>query len=80
MGDVADLDDDTTHCPVVDSEEPCIALIATTSPAKYKSLVGKILQPFVGIEHEEAYQCLVAIFADQLALSTPNPYLFAVVN
>lgn len=49
-GDIADLDGHVeSHQPVVDSEEPCIALIATHSPVRYSGMVGKIMQPFVGI-------------------------------
>lgn len=49
-GDIADLDGhQEEHQPVVDSEEPCIALIATHSPVNYSGMVGKIMQPFVGI-------------------------------
>jgi len=50
VGDIADLDGhQETHQPVVDSEEPCIALIATHSPVNYSGVIGKIMQPFVGI-------------------------------
>jgi putative transcriptional regulator len=50
QGDIADLDDHIeSHQPVVDSEIPCIALIATHSPVNYSGVVGKIMQPFVGI-------------------------------
>lgn len=50
MGDIADLDGHVEcHQPVVDSDEPCIALIATHSPVTYSGMVGKIMQPFVGI-------------------------------
>ncbi len=49
-GDIADLDGhDQTHQPVVDSKEPCIALIATQSPVNYSGVFSKIMQPFVGI-------------------------------
>lgn len=49
-GDIADLDGhQEEHQPVVDSEEPCIALIATHSPVNYSGMLGKIMQPFVGI-------------------------------
>ena len=48
-GDIADLDGDVEHQPVVDSHEPCIALIASHSPVKYNGVFGKIMQPFVGI-------------------------------
>ena len=48
-GDIADLDNHATHRPLVDSDEPCIALIATQSPVRYTGVFGKIMQPFVGI-------------------------------
>ena len=48
-GDIADLDEHDLHQPVVDTDEPCIALIATHSPVVYSSVLGKIMQPFVGI-------------------------------
>ncbi|MFK7993456.1 MAG: ChrR family anti-sigma-E factor [Granulosicoccus sp.] len=49
-GDIADLDGhEEPHQPVVDSEIPCIALIATHSPVNYSGMLGKIMQPFVGI-------------------------------
>jgi len=48
-GDIADLDGEVMHQPVVDTDEPCIALIASHSPVKYNGLFGKIMQPFVGI-------------------------------
>jgi len=48
-GDIADLDDQDLHQPVIDADEPCIALIATHSPVRYSGMLGKIMQPFVGI-------------------------------
>ncbi|MBX2884744.1 MAG: ChrR family anti-sigma-E factor [Granulosicoccus sp.] len=48
-GDIADLGDDVLHQPVVDTDEPCIALIATQSPVRYTGVVGRLLQPFIGI-------------------------------
>lgn len=48
-GDIADLGDSHEHRPVVGDEEVCIALIATDAPVKYRSVIGKIMQPFVGI-------------------------------
>ena len=48
-GDIADLDDHDEHRPVVDADEPCIALIATHSPVRFNGVLGRILQPFVGI-------------------------------
>ncbi len=48
-GDVADLDEDTEHQPVIDSDEDCICLIATEAPTKFKSIWARLAQPFVGI-------------------------------
>jgi len=48
-GDVADLDEDEEHQPVVGSGEPCICLVASEHPARFKSLIGRIAQPFVGM-------------------------------
>ena len=48
-GDIADLDGHDVHQPVVDTAEPCIALIATHSPVRFQGMLGKIIQPFVGI-------------------------------
>lgn len=48
-GDIADLDDHIEHRPVVGTEEVCFALIATDAPVKYTTMIGKIMQPFVGI-------------------------------
>ncbi|MFN3868588.1 MAG: ChrR family anti-sigma-E factor [Hyphomicrobiaceae bacterium] len=48
-GDVADLDTDAEHQPVADKDEGCICLIATIEPARYKGLLARLAQPFVGI-------------------------------
>ena len=48
-GDIADLDERVEHRPVVDPGEPCIALIATHSPVRFSGMLGRIMQPFVGI-------------------------------
>ena len=49
VGDVADLGPKDSHEPVVDGGDPCITLIATNSPIRYKNFVGKLVQPFIGI-------------------------------
>jgi putative transcriptional regulator len=49
VGDVADLDEDTEHQPVVDSDEDCICLVATEAPTKFKSIWARLAQPFIGI-------------------------------
>lgn len=48
-GDIADLDQDTEHCPVIEEGETCICLFATEAPTRYKTFIGRLLQPFVGI-------------------------------
>lgn len=48
-GDIADLDEHVEHQPVVDSSEPCVCLVATEEPTRFKGLVGRLMQPLVGI-------------------------------
>lgn len=48
-GDVADLDEDIEHRPVVEQDGDCICLVATERPTRFKSIAARILQPFVGI-------------------------------
>lgn len=48
VGDIADLDSDIEHQPLVDSDEECICLVATDAPLKFKTLLGKIVQPITG--------------------------------
>ncbi|SFG20038.1 ChrR family anti-sigma-E factor [Neptunomonas qingdaonensis] len=47
-GDIADLDNEIQHQPLVDSSEDCICLIATDAPLKFSTLLGKIVQPMTG--------------------------------
>jgi len=48
-GDIADLDECDEHCPIVDEHEVCYAVVATDAPVRYSTMLGKIMQPFVGI-------------------------------
>lgn len=48
-GDVADLDEEIEHQPVVSSDVDCICLAATEAPTRFKGIIGKLMQPFVGI-------------------------------
>lgn len=48
-GDVADLDPDVKHQPVVDGSQECICLIATDGPLKFVGIVPRLLQPFFRI-------------------------------
>lgn len=48
-GDLQDVDEDVEHRPVADKMVGCVCLIASERPAKFKSLVGKLLQPWTGM-------------------------------
>jgi putative transcriptional regulator len=48
-GDVADLDEEIEHRPVVEQDGDCICLVATERPTRFKSLAARLIQPFVGI-------------------------------
>ncbi len=48
-GDVADLDEEIEHKPVVESDQDCICLVATERPTRFKTLAARLMQPFVGI-------------------------------
>jgi len=48
-GDIADLDQDTEHCPIIEEGETCICLYATEAPSHYKTWIGRLLQPILGI-------------------------------
>jgi len=47
VGDVADLDSDVEHQPVITSAEPCITLGATDAPIRIKSWGLRLLQPWL---------------------------------
>ena len=48
-GDVADLDVDIEHQPIVEGNEPCVCLVATEAPTRFKSWAVRLIQPFIGI-------------------------------
>ena len=48
-GDVADLDPDANHQPIVDAGAPCTCLIATEAPARFTNLMARIFQPVSGL-------------------------------
>lgn len=48
-GDIADLDEHVEHQPKVEPGAPCICLVATEAPTKFKGMVSRLLQPLVGI-------------------------------
>lgn len=49
VGDVADLDAQLEHQPIVDTKAECICLIATDAPLKFTGFMGKLVQPFIGL-------------------------------
>jgi putative transcriptional regulator len=49
QGDVADLDIDIEHQPIVEGDAPCICLVATEAPTRFKSWAVRLIQPFIGI-------------------------------
>ena len=48
-GDLADLDEDTTHQPIADSDHACICLVATEGRLKFSGLLPRLIQPLIGI-------------------------------
>ncbi|MEQ1864524.1 MAG: ChrR family anti-sigma-E factor [Micropepsaceae bacterium] len=48
-GDVADLDVDIEHQPIVEGDAPCVCLVATEAPTRFKSWAVRLIQPFIGI-------------------------------
>ncbi len=48
-GDVQDVDEEVEHQPVVGAEADCICLIASDRPARFKSLIGRMMQPWTGL-------------------------------
>ena len=48
-GDIADLDESIEHKPVADAETGCICLIASEKKARFKGLIARLMQPFIGM-------------------------------
>ncbi len=48
-GDIEVADEDMDHTPVAREGEVCICLAATDAPLKFKGLIPRIAQPFLGI-------------------------------
>jgi len=48
-GDIADMDEDTEHQPIVEPGEDCICIVASEAPAKFKGPIARMLQPLIGI-------------------------------
>jgi putative transcriptional regulator len=48
-GDLAQAEEDHDHGPTVDSAGPCVCLIAIEGRLRFHGLIGRLLQPFIGI-------------------------------
>ncbi len=48
-GDVQDVGDDIEHKPLADASTGCVCLIASERPARFKGLMGRLLQPLTGM-------------------------------
>ena len=49
QGDLAEMDDDVEHQPVVDRDGECICLAAMEGRMRFKNVIGRMLQPIFGI-------------------------------
>ncbi|HEY7084898.1 MAG TPA: ChrR family anti-sigma-E factor [Hyphomicrobiaceae bacterium] len=48
-GDVADLDATVEHEPVADRGPDCICLVASETPARFRGLIARLMQPWHGL-------------------------------
>ncbi len=48
-GDLAEMDDDVEHQPMVDPDGECICLAAMEGKMRFKNVIGRMLQPIFGI-------------------------------
>lgn len=45
-GDIQDVDEGIEHQPIVDKGAECVCLIASDHPARFKTLIGRLTQPW----------------------------------
>lgn len=48
-GDIQEVSQETEHCPVADRVSGCICLIASEEPARFRGIVGKLVQVWTGL-------------------------------
>lgn len=48
-GDLQDVDESVEHTPVADKTEGCICMIASERPARFRGVIGRLLQPWTGM-------------------------------
>jgi putative transcriptional regulator len=49
VGDIDLADEEIVHQPMVDKGDECVCLVLTEGPIRMKSLIGRMIQPLVGI-------------------------------
>lgn len=47
--DIQEVSQETEHCPVADQVSGCICLIASEEPARFRGLIGKLVQVWTGL-------------------------------
>jgi len=48
-GDIADLDEDVEHQPIVEAGEDCICLVGSERKARFKGVMARLVQPLTGM-------------------------------
>lgn len=48
-GDLAEMDEDVEHQPIVDNDGDCICIAAMEGKMRFKNAIGRMLQPLFGI-------------------------------
>jgi putative transcriptional regulator len=48
-GDLAEMDEEVEHQPIVDADSECICLAAMEGKMRFKGVIGRMLQPIFGI-------------------------------
>jgi putative transcriptional regulator len=48
-GDIEIANEDLHHTPIAEEGEPCICLAATDAPLRFRGLLPRLAQPFIGI-------------------------------
>jgi putative transcriptional regulator len=49
VGDIEVAGEELEHQPVIDAGEECICLVMTEGPIRLKSMLGRMVQPFIGL-------------------------------
>ena len=49
VGEIDVAGEEIEHQPLINPDEECICLVLTEGPLRFKSLVGRMVQPFIGL-------------------------------